>query len=172
MIILQEIVTQWTKASRGGEGVTARNGVPEMFPLPDRWSGVPTVETLLYQHLYYGEYDTFKVPTFSIKDLGLPPDRWTHLNGGLALRLYPDGLAVEWRWTGDVGAPKRNRYPCRVVLLQTGEWAMIRFNGRFNYSYTWMYRKTVVHIGVVDRYDDQIFTQPLVAIFESIADLW
>lgn len=34
MIVVQRVVTQWTKQSRGGAPATRRNAVPEAFPVP------------------------------------------------------------------------------------------------------------------------------------------
>jgi hypothetical protein len=172
MIVFQEIVTTWTKASRGGEGAKARNGVPETFFLPDDWQEVPTVETFLHQRVHYTEYHNFTKPTITTEISLLPSDRWTYLNGGMALRLYPEGLAVQWRWTGDVGAPERNRYPRRVAMLVPGQWANLRFNGRMGYDNDWMYRKTIINVGVVGVYTPTIFLEPPTSALESMADLW
>jgi hypothetical protein len=172
MIVFQEIVTTWTKASRGGEGAQARNGVPETYSLPDEWRGTPTIETFFHQRIHYVEYYNFTKPNITLEVSAFPLDRWVHLNGGLALRLYPDGLAIEWRWTGSVGAPERSSYPRRIAMLKSGQWAKLRYNGRMGHSNYWMYRKSVVYIGVVNVYTPSIFSNPPVSVLEEMADLW
>lgn len=172
MIVLQEIVTTWTKAARGGAGARMRNSVPEFYLLPNEWSGTPTTETFFHQRVHYDRYHDFTKPTNTVNISLLPADRWTYLNGGLALHLYPEGLAVEWRWTGEVGAPERSSYPRRIAMLKSGQWAKLRHNGRMGHSNYWMYRKSVVYIGVVDVYTPSIFSNPPVSVLEEMADLW
>lgn len=63
MIVLQEIVTTWTKASRGGENATSRNAVPESFLLPALLEQPKTSNYVLYQRVMYSEQHNFQLPT-------------------------------------------------------------------------------------------------------------
>ncbi|GGN75141.1 hypothetical protein GCM10010112_46090 [Actinoplanes lobatus] len=133
MIVVQRVLTEWTKRSRGAPGAVRRNAVPEAFPLP------PAV--VFHQVTAY-EKDDF-TPASTADDI-IP------VRSGIRLSHSPDGHLTVTSAT-DVWCrcvmvfPRR---PERVVLdLPPGTWGRWRLNFRlWEEDSDWRYQKWVLNI--------------------------
>lgn len=172
MILFQEIVIQWSKASRGGKGAALRNAVPDTFPLPPVWEGIAQEATVLYHHVCYHEFNRFTNPIITLTVKHLQPEQWNYWERGVALRIESEKIGVQWQWTADMGAPERSRYPRGIAVLSPQTWVKLRHNGRMENYNNWKYQESVVRIGVSAIYDPLLFTGTPIAVAESIADLW
>ena len=65
VVLIQQIKTSWTKASRGGENARKRNAVPEVAKVPVQ--RIPADNLILVHHLLsYGEDKGFSKPAEEI----------------------------------------------------------------------------------------------------------
>ncbi|WP_204300111.1 hypothetical protein [Actinoplanes campanulatus] len=133
MIVVQRVLTEWTKRSRGAPGAVRRNAVPEAFPLPPG--------SVFHQVTAYEQDDFTPVPTVD----DIVPAR-----AGVRLGHSPDGLVtvtgVTDVWCQCVMVfPRR---PERVVLeLPPGTWGRWRLNFRlWEEDSDWRYQKWVLNI--------------------------
>jgi hypothetical protein len=146
MIVIQCLVTVWTKKSRGGPLASQRNATPEALPLT---AGLSTaVGECLVHEVRFDESHGFQ-----------PEERWmeesqlakalshTHLESSVRFQKVAEGLAVGFKWPGDAGLPERRSLK-RVFLLKPGEWGRLVYNGRFvvHDIGDWYYEKKVINI--------------------------
>jgi hypothetical protein len=143
MLVLQHIVTHWTKNSRGGAEATKRNAVPETLPI----SLTQASEVGLLQDVCYREETQFTAKE-SITPLLL--EKSYPIGATIISPTNADGALVKYRWNyWTSGAPERlsNR---KDLTLVPGEWCQVVWNGRFTDGDTgqWWYEKHVVNIAV------------------------
>ncbi|MGB8646800.1 MAG: hypothetical protein WCF84_16285 [Anaerolineae bacterium] len=173
MLIVQNIITTWTKKSRAGADAGERNAVLEMLPLPSLPEVAPP-DVLIYHEAVFAEQEQF-IPKHRFRMQELIANRWLHYR------------CVHVRWTAAVveakfvytptcgGAPQRSEYPRVVLHLARGTWGQIRYNGRFTSmsgDRDWSYRKTVVNIAYCDELMLEPFAGAPVKVFSEMADLW
>ncbi|XVV16855.1 hypothetical protein ACQP2X_21485 [Actinoplanes sp. CA-131856] len=108
-VIVQRVVTLWSKRSRGFPNAALRNAVPPAFPLP---SGRPP----LFHDVDVREENCFE-PRSEVRPL-TPRAFGLHLAGDVLRVRVPDGF----------GFPQRRHRPS--VTLRRGEWVRWRFNNR------------------------------------------
>lgn len=141
MIVVQRVLTEWTKRSRGAPGAVRRNAVAEAFPLPSaRGAG-----DLWVHQVTAREQDDFAVrETAGAGAAGV----WVEVMGTEAVVT---GLAGAWCQCCTVFPPR----PERVVLrLAPGQWGRWRVNFRFWDGFEgseWRYQKWVVNVGHLRR---------------------
>jgi hypothetical protein len=136
-VILQQVQTTWTKASRGGPLAAIRNAAPVGFPLPS------TAPPLVHE-VCMCEDEDFR----PLHRSGIPlPDP----TGNSRVRLQVDGdgrLRVQLELVPS-GIPHRKRRP-PAVRLDRGEWLRWQINYRFATSGTrgvqWTYRLDTLNI--------------------------
>lgn len=157
MIVVQRVITSWTKQSRGGGEATRRNAVPEAFPVH-----VPGTAEVLVQEVEAHERDDFvashtvrtldRLPECDPSRLRLPGGQDEEPHRGVAgvTRKTRDAMAVrdavapvtrgvflreaEGRLDVVVSPPaaRSPAYgPRRLFALEPGQRGCWRFNGRF-----------------------------------------
>jgi len=156
-IAIQAIQTIWTKDSRGGQGATRRNAVPEAFPLPspDRRQ-VAASPSYVFQQIRCIERDDLRptaqplasdalLDTLVIDQLSIhPPDDTgiVHLNYHPRRPTYL-GYARDNSGDYHPGGDE-------ALALRTGEWGRIRYNWRHGATVSddeWWYDQWVVNVG-------------------------
>jgi hypothetical protein len=170
MILVQEITTVWSKASRGGPLAAIRNAVPETYPLAFFAVSPPQV-SCLYHTIGFDEANDFAYPKEQLVSYTLTQE----LRFG-CVSISPMGDQVQVIYTYDMGcggAPQRYGLPQLAFSLPLNQWGQILYNGRFPEEYTWTYRKYVYNIGVFDRVDKNVFVQlPPKHRQDRLVDVW
>ena len=80
---------------------------------------------------------------------------------------------VRYRFNAlDGGAPERPSISKTVAVLEPGQWAQIRFNGRFVDEHSWWYKETTLNVAVMARGElgRALLGEPT-ATFEDLAQL-
>ena len=167
MLVVQRIRIEWTKASRGGEGATLRNALPEICPLPPlRQVG----GEYLFHDIHFREWDQFACRE-TLAESKIPG----HLDlSPLFLHVAPDRIQAKFLWSWkDCGAPERDSHD--LFSLALGEWAQFRCNGRFGPQTpgesSWWYRKSIFTIAFIEEFDAGIFSSQPATSAERIAVL-
>ena len=172
MIILQEIITHWTKQSRGAERAARRHAVPDILPLPS-FSAPPVEPAVVHQLMIYREANGFQNPEQKVNHPTL--DRNNQLRSGcVVIHQQQDLIEVVYAYDMNCGgAPERTSFPRKVLALQKNTWGRIQYNGRFvNQRGEWTYRHTSVNIGYFDHKSLGAFDTPPVRVFHDLADLY
>ncbi|MBD3674153.1 MAG: hypothetical protein HUJ26_11580 [Planctomycetaceae bacterium] len=153
MIIVQKIKTEWTKASRGGSGASARNATPDAMRLPVIAAPHPG---FLFHDIRFLESENFQsVPSTRESDakplIRIEP---------LWVRVTKETVAARFVWSWHhCGAPKRKSHD--LFRLSIGEWGRFTCNGRFGAESStgreWVYHKTVFNIGFILEPDENLF---------------
>jgi hypothetical protein len=94
MILVQEIRSLWTKASRGGGAAARRNSVPEAAPFPAAGSE-SAARKILHQILVYGEANNFAGP---IKSEIVEAESDSLVVGCVKINVTPERLAVTYEY--------------------------------------------------------------------------
>ena len=163
IVIIQRLVTRWTKESRGEPGATRRNATPVALPVP----GVPPkAEGILLHSVSFFEREGFEADPVSTL---VPFEEYPRDLPELMLRRSADDLGVRCLWTYALGAPERPHGG--ITQLAAGEWLRVMHNGRVAHDRGWSYQRTIVNIanGSVER-GAFIETEP-VAIDDHRAEL-
>ncbi|XVU21304.1 hypothetical protein ACQPZJ_29020 [Actinoplanes sp. CA-054009] len=108
-VIVQRVVTSWSKRSRGFPNAALRNAVPSAFPLPP--GRLP-----LFHDVDVRESNCFE-PQHAVRPL-TPRTFGLHVAGDLLRVRVPDSF----------GFPQRRHRP--TVMVRPGEWVRWRFNNR------------------------------------------
>lgn len=162
MVLIQEIRSIWSKASRGGAAAALRNSVPEAAPFPINKSR-SAVHQVFHQILVYGETNDFAEP---IKSESVELAAGLTDIGCVKIRVSSERVIVSYEYDYRCGGlPPRQTRPGvnvgeeRVVVPES--WVRVRYNGRFSGD-EWWYEKVVVNVGLFQRPDADIFirTEP------------
>ena len=160
-LVIQHIITSWTKESRGGQAATRRNAVPIVDRLP-----IPKTRAKIVVHtLNYKEEDNFLTPSSELSTDGSLPMTLDCIS---IKQLGPD-ILVSVRYNHSMGAPERG-WIRKDMKVSPGEWVQILSNGRFGGDMEWLYRHEAWNIAYVAEPDARIFTHstPKVA-FSALA---
>lgn len=159
MVLIQEIRSIWSKASRGGAAAALRNSVPEAVPFPIIKSR-PAAHKVFHQILVYGEANAFAEP---LKSESREPAADLTDIGCVKIRVSPERVIVSYEYDYRCGGlpPRQTRPGVNVraeLIVEPESWARVRYNGRFSGD-EWWYEKVVVNVG--------LFRQPCADIFGS-----
>jgi hypothetical protein len=170
MLIIQEIITRWTKESRGAPGAVLRNQVPEVLSIPTP-SDPMTDDTWIYQKVIFDEHKKFKDP-FEQLDL-LTPFKLTKF-GIAEITEQSSCIAICINYGAWDGAPRRDFLKKKAFLLMKGDFGQIRYNWRISYDEGgWAYQKTTLNIAYAVTYEPNLFqTQQVTLSFEDMPTLW
>lgn len=153
MLLIQRIVTNWTKRSRGGDAAVLRNSVAEALEVPefDLLDGCYVVHDVSFSegndYVANGRLRYCELKT----DVTIAP---------LRLHLSRTSVSARFVWTyRDVGAPERESHA--VFQLHSGQWGQFRCNGRFGAETKtgreWEYRKSVINVAFAEAIPHDIF---------------
>jgi hypothetical protein len=158
-IIIQNICTSWTKASRGGINASARNRTPEAWKLPAL--PIPSSENALFLHeIVYGEQDLFQHPIERLKQREITnPFR----HDCFKFSFQGNTLRITFEWERSYGVPKRLNFPRTEFFLQEHQWMRIIYNLRTSYDYGWGYKKQIYNISFFSLASPNIFTEEVPA---------
>lgn len=171
MILVQTIKTQWTKASRGGDGASRRNTVPDALKVTPIAVNVPHPLPLFHQTTLFTESAEFQPSVTQTEIYALTLNK--HLTLG-CLRLIPaeEHLTITYAPTTIcTGAPKRP-HTRKEITLTPDTWAQIVYNGRFGWATGWSYHKTVFNIAYTDTFSENKFYGEPDFSYHDLADLW
>jgi len=138
VLVVQRVVTTWTKESRGGPEAARRSATPSALPLPvmpAAESGAVVHFVTLAEQRAFAPTEEAAVCQFADLPRFVPE---------LELRADGDDLQIRFVWGGPVGAPERARGA--VTRLRPGEWCRVLHNGRFPEESTWSYQSTVLNV--------------------------
>lgn len=157
MILIQEIRSIWSKASRGGPAAALRNAVPEAAPFPLVRAGSKT-GPILHQSLLYGELNGFAEP-ISSQVVELRSDRISI--GCVKIEVSSEQLVVAYEYDYRCGgAPPRHSRPGvnlkEEVVAGHESWVRVKYNGRFS-GEDWWYEKVVLNVGLFQEYEPGVF---------------
>lgn len=147
MIVVQRVLTEWTKQSRGAPGAVRRNAVAEAFALPraDR-------TTVLVHEVVAHEGNDFVARQTSTAH-ALPVTGALALDGSAGVRLEMAGDQLVVTGVTDVWSQCYTVFPRRspgtVLRLAAGQWGRWRLNFRLwedNGQSDWRYQKWVVNV--------------------------
>lgn len=155
LVVLQNICTIWTKASRGGASAAARNGTPDALILPDLTFLVPEVTFLLHE-VVYTERNSFQSPREKLEPCERTNPFWYNC---LQLEVHNDTLSVMLEWERSEGVPRRPTFPRIVWSFQQGQWGRITYNLRKAEQDHWVYKKYVISVGLLHSYSPSIFLE-------------
>ncbi len=157
MILIQEIRSVWSKASRGGAAAASRNSVPEAAPFPATGS-TPTSHKIFRQILTYGESNGFIEPLES----EIAESEFDSITVGcVKIDVSPERLVVVYEYDYKrCGLPPRHSAPGvnlrEELIVARGSWARVKYNGRFGGD-EWWYEKVVVNVGQFQKHDAGVF---------------
>ena len=182
VIYIQEVETNWTKASRGGDGAVNRGRVPEAAELPinTTFPASPAETHPFFLHLLrYSKRTEYKAWSEFLKsDIGANESAEILNRGGVRVSFNGEVLTARYQWNEELGAPKRRRQDNtgtfvnvghsllqKALEIQIGQWGRILYNGRrsdFDDG-RWYYNKHVFNIGLFVNPPSDIFltTQPI-----------
>ncbi|MBK7398585.1 MAG: hypothetical protein IPJ34_20375 [Myxococcales bacterium] len=160
MVVLQHIVTVWTKRDRGAEGRERRARLPTSYPLPDALLASTRRSVLHTIHR-----TSAKAPT-------VREEEQERLRVSEALTLTEsEGLLVV-AFHGDSGPCGRPRRRDARLSLPSGQRLLVRFNGRYQaYDDPW-YEDHIVHVAFDARPSTNLFATPPDVVLDRRVDLW
>jgi hypothetical protein len=159
MVVIQEIRTVWSKASRGGAAAALRNAVPETALL--HADGLQSAARRIFrQLLVYGEANDFAGPVksevvWSVAD--------SISAGCVKVGVSAGRITVTYEYDYRFGGlpPRQTKPGVNVreeLIVEPESWVRVRYNGRFSGD-EWWYEKVVVNVG--------LFQRPRADIFDS-----
>lgn len=173
VIIVQQIITRWTKRSRAAPEAALRNAVPKALALPLVPDRLDT-PTLIHHTATYSEAHRFSMPKHEVTGHAVHPRRIERFN---CIRLCWDEGQARVVYAYDAikgGAPERTSYPRQVLALHPGEWGRVIYNGRhvaLSGMSGWHYRQDVVNVAVLGRLKREPFTGEPTQSFSDLAHL-
>lgn len=155
MLIVQRITTEWTKASRGGQGAAQRNATSDALRLPPLAGSTPHY---LLHDIRFLEWEDYECLSDVIES-----DGQTHIRiEPLFIHVTKKHVATRFLWSWrHCGAPERDSHD--LFQLSVGQWGRFTCNGRFGAESSsgreWGYHKTVFNIALADQFDESLFVQ-------------
>jgi hypothetical protein len=133
IVLVQTIVTHWSKASRGSPSAALRRRVPLVMPVPDL-PARPDEGRVLHR-AHFGEVNQFRQPVIEAVRIEPPDLPFLPDDEHVVLDWEPDGDGLRVGLTWRDGAPRREQPPWwwprqAVFVLQPGEWGQVRYNYR------------------------------------------
>ena len=173
VVCIQQIGTDWTKASRGGKGSILRNRVPEALPFSGFITPANSPQFLVQTTSFYESAEfVAKKPIHLRHNRDLQPfaQKDAFDFRGVSASRTDTGLDVKYEYKWEQGMPWRYSTTDEVTCLELGQWCRVSFNGRFSsYRYTaygegngW-YEKWVINIGLFVEPGSDVFlkTKPI-----------
>lgn len=159
MIVLQHVVTIWTKRTRGAEGREQRARLPTWYPVPEGL--LASARRFLRQQIRRDEWHGWSAtPQVEVSD---------RVRGTDAVTLAEEGGALAVAFLG--GACGRPRRDDAKVVVPAGRHLTVRFNGRIpSYDDPW-YEDHIVHVAFDPPPSLRMFADDDL-VLERRVDLW
>lgn len=158
MIVVQRLVTHWTKASRGAPAASARNATPEALALP---AALLSAEAACLHHAVdFREGRAFQPEERAGTDGHVSPMApWLGKPCSVRFDLAPGRLDVSFRRDSDLGDGSGRPPDGPCFVLAPGQWGRVAFNGVFGDHDTgeWYYEKEVFNVAHVDAATADLF---------------
>jgi hypothetical protein len=171
IIVVQQVRTTWTKASRGGENAGRRNAVLEVARVPVE--RIPAGNLVLAHHsLSYGEGNGFAQST---EEVQVNPPTRPLVIGCVNVDYSEEAVTVTFHWDYRCGGAPDRGWARKTLHVRVNEWGQIVYNGRFNSGWDgpWYYQKMVVNVGLFERLTPGLFTrQEPTCHFSAMAELF
>lgn len=169
IVVIQNICTSWTKASRGGVNAAARNRTPEvleLLPLAPSYSQ----NILLLHTVVYSEYHHFQNPRQRLEQKEFTDPFW---HDCFKLSLVGNTLHVTTEWERSKGVPRRLTFLRQGFSLQDPQWGRITYNLRISWGEYWEYQKQVINLGFFSSSSRRMFLETEPAhTYRDMATLW
>lgn len=166
MIVVQRIVTSWTKATRGAEGREARARLPKGYPLPE--AVLRSNAACVRHQLSRGAHDNYRLTEVVEEDSAVRVRKGSTPTA-IAFTERDGHMEVSFVTGGDEGAPRRRAAP---IVLAKGTWGRARYNGRFSsFDEPW-YEDKIVNIAYGVPAVAALFTGEPSVVLEALVDLW
>ncbi len=167
MIVIQRIVTRWTKANRGAGDRERRARLPEAMALPDE---VLVARATCVRHIVlrsadedYRGHERVEHDDVLRAAPGVAPT-------SLKLSERDGVLEVSFLDDGDAGAPRRSGTAMRVAPGTLGQ---ARYNGRFQAFDDPWYESKIVNIAYAMTPTRTLFTREAPSVLlDAEVDLW
>ena len=155
LIIVQQIHSIWTKASRGGKGAEQRNAVPETAPVPLQSMDGSTF-TIAHHKLTYREHMGFAQP-FEEAIEGVS-DNLVNV-GCVSITQGTSTVDATYRYGRKCGGAPEREWARKTLCIAPNEWGQIIYNGRFapGWDGDWWYEKMVVNICMSNQPSNDVF---------------
>ncbi|PIU00206.1 MAG: hypothetical protein COT74_04525 [Bdellovibrionales bacterium CG10_big_fil_rev_8_21_14_0_10_45_34] len=152
-ILVQEIKTEWTKASRSGRAAQLRSQTPLKLEMPQ--TIFASADYIIVHKLEFKEENNFECQAVE-GHLSDPFSNGSELFGAVELRPGDNGnIQLKFRWSNEVGAPERKSR--NIGNISDGEWFQVIYNGRFGGRHDWLYRQMVVNVGLSSQIEPTFF---------------
>ncbi len=149
MIVIQHIITLWSKKSRGMPDAEKRNAVPHKLLLPDAPQPLPHV----FAHKVIAEEGN----DFQLKQTTLFPEP-AQQYWSFQFQQQADQLEIWFTYSRtEHGAPDRGSYSRLLFSLKQNQTGAFSINGRFSSYDDQYYASHSVNLGFVDRFQDNLF---------------
>lgn len=159
MIVLQHIVTIWTKRTRGAEGRERRARLPSHYPVPDPPSAASG--RCLHQHVRRDEWHDWSAQaSVEVSDRLRATDAVTFAEGSGVLEVTLRGDAC--------GRPRRDG---GKVSVPFGGRLTVRFNGRRQAFDDPWYEDHILHVAYEARIATAMFADEQLVLDRRV-DLW
>lgn len=171
ILVVQEIKTCWTKASRGGPGAVRRNAVPQVMKVPIRQLQGQEVRMVHHKALFQ-EQACFHAPE---EQLIVNSTLHPLSVGCVIIRRSEQSAWAEFRYLGSCGGAPERGWVRKTLKAGPDEWVRVVYNGRFSGGWDafWWYEKMAVNVGLFTEVSASVFTRaPPVAEFEAMAHLF
>jgi hypothetical protein len=156
ILVVQQICFRMSKEHRRSEGFGSMNEIPEVARMPLDGLNVPNGD-VLHHVLLFGNRDASLAPD---RVLSVPIEGTFEV--GCVSIAHAEETVIHIGFTYDrkcAGAPTRE-WAQSTLQIRVGEWAQIRYNGRFSYDWTsyWYYEKMVINIALPPTLREDVFT--------------
>ena len=167
MLYFQHVNIWWTKASRGMPQAKVRAQLPRVFPLtPAEISALGAGGIHLVTLREEGGF----TPRSEVRPLS---DKGLVSVGAVTVQRTPEGIHLDYRYTGMTGAPDRSHRPPVELDVAVGRRARVTYNGRFSgYGIEWLYKLSVITVAVGIAPSAGLFTAAPDHSIEDLAELF
>ena len=181
--LVQVIRVSWDKESRGGQGARNRNSVPQAFQVPK--SELMDVGGQLCVDASHWEGRNGFEESFSTRRHRIAVADGFNF-GCVSVSSHAEGLQVRYQYDrAHGGAPDRwffnsasgyGESPGRTLLVRSGEWVRVCYNGRFSCmdSGNWWYEQITINVAwfTGDPFERIFLDREPTQNLRVIADLW
>ncbi len=167
-ILIQKVIVEWTKKSRGAPLANKRNLIPEIFQIPIESVMLKDNQYIKYELVFDERDDFLKKEKYNIeviKELIVEEN----------IRIYKkeNRIGISYCHVPSISGGPERKHNCsekQLFELQVGHWRMVRYNGRYADWDTgeWSYHKAVFNIACACETHKDIFLKVNLIILMKI----